>query len=57
MHWTHILGFLLLAWVLYDLMTGKVWLHRAFERGNEPVQYWLTVLLWSAVAISCFFWV
>lgn len=57
MHWTQILGLLLLAWVAYDLVSGKVWLHRAFERQTEPLQYWLTVLLWFLLAVSCFFWI
>jgi len=56
MHWTSILGIALLVWVLYDLVTGKVWLHRAYTRAEQPAGYWLTMGLWLAVALSCFFW-
>lgn len=56
MPWTYYLGFFLLLWVAYDLFSGKVWLHREFERSSEPFSYWGTLLVWLAVAISCFYW-
>jgi hypothetical protein len=56
MHWTNILGFLLLGWVVYDLLTGKVWLHRPFNRSEEPLVYWLAITLWTLVGISSFYW-
>ena len=56
MTWMTILGVALLAWVLYDLVTGKVWLHRAYRRSEEPAGYWLTMGLWLLVALSCFYW-
>jgi len=56
MPWTYYLGFFLLLWVVYDLFSGKVWLHREFKRSSEPFAYWSTMLVWLAVAISCFYW-
>ena len=57
MHWTTFLGFLLLGWVILDLFTGTVWLHRAFRRSEEPVGYWLIMGLWLLGALSCFYWI
>jgi len=56
MAWTTLLGIALLLWVGWDLLNGSVWLHREFQRAEEPVAYWLTLLLWLAVALSCFWW-
>lgn len=56
MHWTSILGIALLLWVLWDLFNGSNWLHREFKRSEEPFAYWCTMLIWLAVAVSCFFW-
>lgn len=56
MAWTTILGILLLLWVAYDLVTGRVWLHRAYDRATEPAGYWATMFLWLLVALSCIFW-
>ncbi|EAR62633.1 hypothetical protein MED92_05928 [Oceanospirillum sp. MED92] len=56
MAWTSILGIALLLWVAYDLYAGSVWLHREFYRAQEPTAYWLLILLWTAVAVSCFYW-
>ena len=56
MNWTTMLGIALLLWVAWDLFAGSVWLHREFHRREEPVAYWLTLLLWLAVALSCFWW-
>ncbi len=52
----YILGILLLLWAGYDLIRGRVWLHREFQRGDEPWAYWSTLSLWLLVALSCFFW-
>ncbi len=51
---TYWLGAALVLWVIYDLFSGSAWLHREYVRAEEPVGYWLTMLLWSAVAASCF---
>ncbi len=56
MGWTALLGSVLLLWALFDLFSGQVWLHREFRRNEEPWAYWSTLLLWFAVAISCFYW-
>lgn len=53
---TFTLGIFLLLWVLYDLFTGQVWLHREFKRKQEPLSYWSILILWLAVALSCFYW-
>ena len=50
----HILGFALIAWVLFDLISGKVYLWNQYTRADQPVAYWLTMLLWAAVAATCF---
>ncbi len=55
MSFTFMLGIFLLLWVIYDLFTGNVWLHREFNRSQEPFYYWLTLLLWLAIAASCFY--
>jgi len=50
------LGVILLVWVFFDLVSGSVWAHRKFERKTEPAGYWVTVLVWFLIAVSCFFW-
>lgn len=56
MAWTTILGVVLLLWVSYDLFTGRVWLHRAYDRATEPEGYWATMGLWLLAALSCLVW-
>lgn len=56
MSFAFILGIILLIWVIYDLFSGQVWLHRVFYRSQEPFAYWSTLLLWLIVALSCFYW-
>ena len=51
---TYLIGFLLVAWVLYDLVTGKVYLWNQYSRAEQPTAYWLTMLLWAAIATTCF---
>jgi len=48
------LGFALALWLIYDLVTGHVYLHRDIDVESEPLSYWLVMLLWLAVAASCF---
>ncbi len=50
-----IVGGFLLLWVLADLLSGKVYLHRAFFRSEEPLGYWSILACWLLVALSCFF--
>ena len=45
------IGIALILWVIYDLYSGKVLLHREIRRENEPILYWVTCLLWLAVAL------
>lgn len=49
-YWLYI-GIALILWVIYDLFTGKVWLHREINREYESALYWSTWLLWATVAI------
>jgi hypothetical protein len=56
MPWTYFIGIALLAWVAYDLFTGRVWLHRAFDRASEPGGYWGLMVLWLVLALSFFYW-
>lgn len=51
-----IVGSVLALWVVYELYVGSAYLHRKFERNIEPTGYWLTMLVWSMVAASCFIW-
>ena len=55
MSWTTVIGFVLLIWVAYDLIVGKVWLHRAFDRRHEPSAYWGVMALWLILALSFFY--
>ncbi len=54
-----IIGIGLLLWVVFDLLTGRTWLHRKFERAQEPLAYstilltWLLIALWS---LGVFHW-
>ena len=51
-----IIGILLLVWLVYDLYTGRVYLHREFSYQQEPWGYCLIMLLWLVVAVSFFIW-
>ncbi len=50
------IGGLLILWLLYDLYSGKVYLHRAYLFKEEPVGYFFVMLLWFAIAASFFIW-
>jgi hypothetical protein len=47
-----IIGIALIVWVIYDLLAGVTWTHRAVYRNHEPFQYWLVTLFWLFVAIA-----
>lgn len=49
--WFYI-GIALLLWVVYDLVTGKVWSYREIERKNEPAMYWVFILAWFVLAAT-----
>ena len=53
---TTVIGIALLAWVACDLFTGRVWLHRAYDRATEPGAYWGVMALWLVVGLSFFYW-
>lgn len=44
-----------MLWVLADLLSGKVYFHRAFFRQEQPIHYWVILSLWLLVALSCFY--
>ena len=48
------LGILLTLWVLWDLVSGSAYLWHRHTRSEEPGLYWLAMLLWSALAVTCF---
>ena len=50
------IGSLLLIWLVYDLFSGVVYLHRAYAYQEEPWGYTLVMMLWFIVAISFFIW-
>lgn len=52
--WSYWLGFGLLLWLLYDLMRGVAYLWQPYIRELQPYMYWLTMLIWVLVAVSCF---
>ncbi len=47
-----IISILLIIWVVYDLFKGEVWVFSKISRIEEPVKYWLAMILWSAVACT-----
>lgn len=50
----YIIGIALLCWVGYDILAGYTYLHRVILRDEEPVFFWSMMLVWVALAISCF---
>lgn len=50
-----IIGALLAVWVLWDLYAGYTMLWGVIYRAENPGQYWLVLLFWASIAVSCFF--
>jgi len=51
--WTFFgIGFLL--WLLIELLTGRVWLHREIKNESESTYYWVIILFWAMLGVSCF---
>jgi len=48
-----IAGIALLIWVVHDLVVGSVWSYRKIHRKNEPLMYWVVLIMWFIVAILC----
>lgn len=48
------IGIALVFWLIYDLISGAVYLHRHIERESEFGLYWFGMLVWGALAASCF---
>lgn len=44
-----IVGFGLLAWALFDIASGRTFLHRSISRDDEPLLFWAVAGLWVAV--------
>lgn len=49
-----VLGVLLVAWLLSDLVHGKTYLWQGYTRSEQPFGYWATLTVWAVVAASCF---
>ncbi len=47
-----IVGIGLILWAIYDLYTGKVWLHREISRSYEPSFYWIIWILWMGIGVG-----
>lgn len=52
--WQYI-GIGLAIWVLYDLLTGHVYFPGKVSRTESPGTYWTGMVVYSALAVSCFF--
>ena len=52
----HLIGIGLVLWVAYDLFMGYSYSYRLVQRADEPLYYWLTVALWSLVAVATLAW-
>lgn len=48
------LGFALVLWLLVDLVRGVAYIWHPYSRTEQPGMYWLTMLVWGLVAVSCF---
>jgi len=51
---SYLLGSALFIWLFFDLIRGEVYLLQPYQRAHEPTMYWFGILLWGAVALSCF---
>ena len=52
--WAYWLGFVLILWLLMDLITGKAYIWQSYRRKEEPAMFRFTMLVWALVAASCF---
>lgn len=52
--WSYWLGFILVLWLLADLIRGSAYIWQSYQRKTQPFMYWLTMLVWALVATSCF---
>ena len=48
-------GIVLIMWAVFDLFTGTVWVHRKVERRYEPKLYWVWIMVYLLIGISCLF--
>ncbi len=42
-----------LLWSFIELITGRAWIHREIRRDQEPAYYWVVVLFWAMLGVSC----
>lgn len=50
-----VVGVLLLCWVGYDLYQEQTLLHKVIYKSQDPELYWTGIVVWTAVALSCFY--
>lgn len=48
-----VIGIVLIAWALYDIFKGSVWIHRKVDRKYEPKLYWFWITVYILIGISC----
>jgi len=46
-----VIGVILVLWAIYDLFSGKVWIHREVMREYEPSLYWISWSIWASIAV------
>jgi len=47
-------GFLFLIWVILDLKNGQTYLLEIIQRKDNPILYWLIVIMWLIFSIMSF---
>ena len=50
--WTFV-GIGSLLWSLIEMITGRAWIHREVKREEQPTTYWVVVLFWLMLGVSC----
>ena len=45
-----LVGIALIAWAVYEIYTGTTWLHRKVARKQEPLFYWILIVIWIILA-------
>lgn len=50
-----IIGIIIIVWVVYDIMSGTVWIHRPVSYATEPFLFWFCITVYLALGISCLF--
>ena len=50
-----VIGVCLFIWVAWDLYAGYTLLYDVIYKAQDPTMYWVAILAWSGLALSCFF--